>query len=163
MIIIRIAVEILILAYLIYLSVHDIRTKTVTDKSLLLLLPLAALRITLDIFFGSWKHLLFLILGGVFGFCLMLMTAIITHNGIGGGDIKLTGILGCLCGLDGILILLLAASFSAAVYGIVSDRLSQEKKVRIPFVPFMTAGYLLSTAASILFETVPGGLLPGIT
>lgn len=152
MIITRIAAEALIFLYLIYLSVHDIRFKRVENKSLLLMSPLVLLRLTLDILSGSWMQLLSLFLGAVFGFGLMLIAALITHNGVGGGDIKLAGILGLLCGLDGMILLLLVASIAAVVYGLTAKLVTKGKISRIPFVPFMTAGYILPALISTFLK-----------
>ena len=150
MTIIRIAAESLIFLYLIDLSVHDIRYKRVENEALLLMSPLVLFRLTLDMISGSWMKILSLVLGCIFGFGLMLLVAMITHNGIGGGDIKLSGILGLLCGLDGVIILLLTASFAAVVYGLVAKLVTKGKVVRIPFVPFMTVGYIFPALIGIL-------------
>ena len=150
MITIRIILEALILACLACLSIHDIRCHKVTNRSLWCMTPLAAGGIALNLMEKSWYCLPDVVLGGVIGFGVMLGVSLLTHNGIGGGDIKLAGLLGLVCGIRGILLLLLAASFLGSVYGLIRSGKRKDGEIRLPFVPFMTAGFLFSTILSMI-------------
>lgn len=52
-------------------------------------------------------------MGFLFGGLLLLIAAMVSNNGIGGGDIKLAALLGILYGPYGVLFILAAASLSA--------------------------------------------------
>lgn len=146
----RIIIKGLIFAYLVYLSVIDIKGRRVKNKSLIFLLLPVTVSIVLDVICGSYTALISSVLGGVVGFGVMLLVSLITHNGIGGGDIKLAGLLGLVLGLKGTLLFLLAASFIGSVYGLVKSAVKKDKKVDMPFVPFMTVGYILPAVLTLL-------------
>ncbi len=142
--IIRIAAECLIVGYLIFLSVYDIRHHKVTDKSLLWFTPVVLVKCVTAVCFGTFSAVIPMLLGAAFGFSLLLIAAMVTHGGIGGGDIKLAGILGFAAGLKGMILLLCTSSVGAVLYGLACRMLKKEEKLSIPFVPFMTAGYVLA-------------------
>lgn len=56
-------------------------------------------------------------MGFLFGGLLLLIAAMVSNNGIGGGDIKLAALLGILYGPYGVLFILAAASLSALPSG----------------------------------------------
>lgn len=55
-------------------------------------------------------------MGFLFGGLLLLIAAMVSNNGIGGGDIKLAALLGILYGPYGVLFILTAASLSALAF-----------------------------------------------
>ncbi len=136
---IRIAIKLLTLGYLIGLSVYDIRYKRVTKYSLLLLLPVVFLFGIAEI--RSAEDILSFLLGGLSGGGILLAAAMATKGGIGGGDIKLMALLGLSVGLTDTIIILVLASVSALMYGMVKRIVIHEKNLRIAFVPFLTFGY----------------------
>ena len=77
------------------------------------------------------------LMGAAAGFLLLLFAAIISKDGtgIGGGDIKLTAVLGYVYGPYRLAGILLTASLLASLAAF----LSREQK-SIPFVPFLAAG-----------------------
>ena len=76
-------------------------------------------------------------MGAAAGFLLLLFAAIISKDGtgIGGGDIKLTAVLGYVYGPYRLAGILLTASLLASLAAFLS-----RKQKSIPFVPFLAAG-----------------------
>ena len=85
-----------------------------------------------------------MLLGAAAGFAILLSAAMLTHGGIGGGDIKLAAVLGLAAGLKGMLVTLIVASLGAALYGLFQKYVLKKEKLAIAFVPFMLAGYIVS-------------------
>ena len=143
MTIIHSATELAIIGYLAFLAVYDIRYKRVTDKSLIFFLPIILLKCTLTVFCGSLLDLISMLVGAAAGFGILLVTAMLTNGGIGGGDIKLAGVLGLATGITGMCVMLTVASLAAVVYGAIYNK-RKKTAIRIPFVPFMAVGYLIT-------------------
>ncbi len=140
----RIVAELMIVGYLIYLSIYDIKHHKVTNNSLLLFLPVVWFKCTLILGYGTLGDLVPILLGSAAGFVILLISAMIAHGGIGGGDIKLAAVLGLAAGLRGMLLLLCVASVGIVLYGAVYRLITKKKLIKLPFVPFITAGYLLT-------------------
>lgn len=113
------------------LALYDIKYHKVKNKALLCFLPWSCLAMI--------QTPISSILGFSCAVILLLVTAIIGKEGIGGGDIKLIALLGMIFGLYGILFILILASILALLLSFLI------KEKRIPFVPF------LSIACSMLF------------
>ncbi len=102
---------------------------------------------------GAWLNpeRLFLdaLLGVLFGGGILWLVAYIYfvftgREGLGGGDIKLLGWLGALLGWKAIPFIILTASISGSVVGLlVSRQKSEGLKTMIPFGPFLALGALL--------------------
>jgi len=85
------------------------------------------------------------LLGGAIGFGLMLAPYLISRGGMGGGDVKLAGLIGLAIGFPHVLIALLMAIIAAGVLAIaliVSRR--RTRKQTIPFGPFLAAAAMLT-------------------
>ncbi|MEH7304944.1 prepilin peptidase [Neobacillus drentensis] len=81
------------------------------------------------------------ILGAVTGFSLLLLIAVVSKGGMGGGDVKLYALLGLVLGFK----LVLLSFFLSTLYGAVIGGLSLLLKIvkrrqPIPFGPFIAAG-----------------------
>lgn len=83
------------------------------------------------------------ILGFLFGGLLLLTVTMISHGGIGGGDIKLTALMGILYGPYGILFILAAASASVILYHTMEEFLYGRRSLSLPFAPFLFFGSLI--------------------
>ena len=140
----RSVIELAIIGYLIYLSIYDIRHHKVTNDSVLLYIPIVTLKCTVLVCMGTLLDYVPMLLGAAAGFAILLSAAMITHGGIGGGDIKLAAVLGLAAGLKGMLVTLLVASLGAAIYGIIHKKILKKEKLAIAFVPFMLAGYIIA-------------------
>ena len=75
----------------------------------------------------------------------LLLVAIISKGGMGGGDIKLFFVIGIALGFPNVLLTFFIASIIGAVVGIIGIFLGRIKKRQaIPFGPFIALGALLS-------------------
>lgn len=74
--------------------------------------------------------------------------------GVGGGDIKLAAVMGFAYGPSRMTAILLAASGLATLAALIvnhrNKRTNAQKTLSLPFVPFLAAGSLLATIATIL-------------
>lgn len=84
------------------------------------------------------------VLGFLFGGLLLLTVSMISHNGIGGGDIKLAALMGILYGPYGILFILASASASVIFYHTMEKFLYCRRSLSLPFAPFLFLGSLLA-------------------
>ena len=125
----RSVIELAIIGYLIYLSIYDIRHHKVTNDSVLLYIPIVTLKCTVLVCMGTLLDYVPMLLGAAAGFAILLSAAMITHGGIGGGDIKLAAVLGLAAGLKGMLVTLLVASLGAAIYGIIHKKILKKEKL----------------------------------
>ena len=141
--------EMALMVFLIGISVHDIRQHIIKNNVLLWMLPFAAGRAVVNSIIAIsggavWYHPILSHIGGaIFAFLLFLIVAMI-FGGIGGGDIKLTAVLGLAAGLTGILVSLVVASLAAAGYGAFQMYVRKKPKVSLAFVPFLLTGYIVS-------------------
>ncbi|MCX5809843.1 MAG: A24 family peptidase, partial [Proteobacteria bacterium] len=66
------------------------------------------------------------------------------REGMGGGDIKLLGMIGAFCGLKGVIFSLMAGSIIGTIVGIPLMLIKgKDTKYAIPFGPFLSLGALL--------------------
>ncbi|WP_449620067.1 prepilin peptidase [Robertmurraya sp. Marseille-Q9965] len=85
------------------------------------------------------------ILGAAIGFALLLLIAVISKGGMGGGDIKLFAVVGFVVGTKVLLLSFFLATLLGAVVGGIGLLLKIVKKGKpIPFGPFIAAGTLLA-------------------
>lgn len=75
----------------------------------------------------------------------LLLAAVLSRGGMGGGDIKLMAVCGLVLGWKLILLALLIAVISGAVYGCILLALHKKgRKSELPLVPFLAGGMLVS-------------------
>ncbi|MFA9555950.1 A24 family peptidase [Evansella sp. AB-rgal1] len=130
-----------LISLLIIITVSDLSTMLIPDKVLLFFLPLFILLTVISPLTPWWDS----IVGAVVGFGILLLIAIVSKGGMGGGDIKLFGVLGIVLGLTGVFVALFIASFLGAVVGIAARMGKKvEKGSPIPFGPFIAIGSLIS-------------------
>lgn len=88
--------------------------------------------------------LLFMVLGLLVGAGLLLAIAIISNGGMGGGDVKMAGMLGIYVGWQGVLTAIFVASLLGAIFGICYMLVTGKgRKSTVPFGPFLAVGGLL--------------------
>jgi leader peptidase (prepilin peptidase)/N-methyltransferase len=88
--------------------------------------------------------------GGLLGFCFLLLLAILSKGGIGGGDIKLMGVLGLVLGFQGAYLTLMIASVVGvlvAIIGLLAKKYN--RKTAIPFGPYLAVGALVTFYYSV--------------
>ncbi len=118
-------------------SFIDLDYKIIPDK-ILLFLSLAGLPLILvQHHTGAVRYIAGALLGGL----LLLLPALVSRGGMGGGDIKLAGVIGLYLGWQKILLVLFSASVLAALSG-AAWVLVKKKSFResMPFGPFLAAG-----------------------
>ncbi|WP_017726720.1 prepilin peptidase [Halalkalibacterium ligniniphilum] len=120
--------------------VSDIRYMVIPDKVLLFFAPLLlVLRLTVAPLTPWWEPFV----GAMLGFGLLLVIAVVSKGGMGGGDVKLFGVLGLVLGWEGILLTFLLSSFYGAAVGGVALATGRIKRGQpIPFAPFIMLGAL---------------------
>ncbi|QGQ48835.1 prepilin peptidase [Metabacillus sediminilitoris] len=85
------------------------------------------------------------IIGGLVVFILLLLIAYVSKGGMGGGDIKLFGVLGFALGLKIVLLAFFLSTLIGTLFGMISILLGKHKKREpIPFGPSIMFGTLLA-------------------
>ncbi|MFS0780747.1 prepilin peptidase [Bacillus sp. 1P06AnD] len=130
-----------LISLLVIVTVSDLAYMLIPDK---ILLVFAAIFLLL-MFFLDTLHPLDSILGAVAGFGILLLIALASNGGMGGGDIKLFAVLGFALGVK----LTLLALFFSVLYGAVIGLILMlagvvKKKQPVPFGPFIALGALTS-------------------
>jgi leader peptidase (prepilin peptidase) / N-methyltransferase len=125
-------VTILFISMLVIITVSDFAYMLIPDKVLLffgILLIIARAFSPLDPWWDS-------IIGAVGGFGILLLIAILSKGGMGGGDIKLFAVLGLVLGIIPTLLTLFLAAFIGAIVGVIHLRRSKQgRKTPVPFGP----------------------------
>lgn len=128
-----------IISLLVIITVSDLAYMIIPNKILMIF---ACVFFVLHIASGDGQWFDFL-LGAMIGFGLLLLIALVSKGGMGGGDIKLFALLGFILGVK----LVLLAFFFSVLYGAVIGMLLMllrvvEKRQPVPFGPFIAAGAL---------------------
>ncbi len=83
--------------------------------------------------------------GSLLGFLFLLLLAILSKGGIGGGDIKLMGVLGLVLGFQGAFNTMMIASIIGLIVGIIGMLMKKyTRKTAIPFGPYLALGALIA-------------------
>lgn len=85
------------------------------------------------------ETIFYVCLGFLLGGGILIGAALLTNGGIGGGDIKFCAILGIVCGPYGILMVLMVATLTAMLAGIL-QKLICKHNTHLPFLPFILLG-----------------------
>ena len=127
----------------------DLENMIIPDRFQVMLLVLGILSIFCDksvivAEVGYLSH----IIGGVAGFLSFLLISsvvskIVGKEALGGGDIKLAGVMGLFLGWQKLLLALLSASVIATVIILIKSKNNGEKK-EFPFGPFLSIGFALA-------------------
>lgn len=134
-------IAILFVSLLVIITVSDIAYMLIPDK---VLLPVGVVLLGLRLFIplDPWWDA---IAGALLGFGLLLLIAIVSKGGMGGGDIKLFFVIGLVLGVSGTLLTLFLASFIGAIAGIFMLRGSDAgRKTPVPFGPSIALGAVIT-------------------
>lgn len=136
----ELAIAILFMSLLVIITVSDIAYMLIPDK---VLLPIGALLLVLRLFIPLdpwWDSLL----GAGIGFGILLLIAMVSKGGMGGGDIKLFFVIGLVLGVSGTLMTLFFASLIGSIAGIILLRIKdQGRKTPVPFGPSIALGAVI--------------------
>ncbi len=128
-----------LISLLIIIFVTDITYMLIPDKILAVFAGIFLIERLLIPLSPWWDSLL----GAAIGFTLLLVIAIISKGGMGGGDIKLFALIGFIIGTKAMLLTFFLATLYGALFGIVGLLLKKVKRGKpIPFGPFIAAGTL---------------------
>ncbi|WP_077621353.1 prepilin peptidase [Sediminibacillus massiliensis] len=134
---VELAFSILLISLLAVIMVADLHYMLIPDRILLFFLPVFIIYRVFVPLTPWWSS----ILGGLIGIFLLAAIIMVSKGGMGGGDMKLFGLLGIAIGYKGVLI----AFFLATIYGSVISGILLALKVinrenPVPFGPFIAAG-----------------------
>ncbi|MGN7399829.1 prepilin peptidase [Cytobacillus praedii] len=128
-----------LISLLIIIFVTDITYMLIPDKILAVFAGIFLIERLLIPLSPWWDSLL----GAAIGFTLLLVIAIISKGGMGGGDIKLFALIGFIIGTKAMVLAFFLATLYGALFGIVGLLLKKVKRGKpIPFGPFIAAGTL---------------------
>ncbi|QDY46253.1 prepilin peptidase [Planococcus glaciei] len=134
-------IALIFVSLLVIITVSDIAYMLIPDK---VLLPVGIVLLALRLFIplDPWWDAL---LGAAVGFGILLLIAIVSKGGMGGGDIKLFFVIGLVLGTSGTLLTLFFASLIGAIAGIVQLRiLNKDRKTPVPFGPSIALGAVIT-------------------
>ncbi|QPC48415.1 prepilin peptidase [Mangrovibacillus cuniculi] len=134
-------VALLLISLLVIISISDLHFMLIPDR---ILLWFASFFLVTHIWF-SWIPWLDSFIGAAVGFILLLLIAIISKGGMGGGDIKLYAVIGFVLGWKlTLLSFMLASAFGAVVGVILMTFRKASRKQAVPFGPFISLGVLVA-------------------
>jgi leader peptidase (prepilin peptidase)/N-methyltransferase len=123
----------------------DLEHKIILDRFQIALLVLGVASIFFDKDASWGSH----IIGGLAGFVVFYLISwgfeITRHKeGLGGGDVKLAGVVGLLLGWERLLLGLLIATIPAAIIMALLSRGKEGEEREFPFAPFLVIGFGIS-------------------
>lgn len=134
-------IALIFVSLLVIITVSDIAYMLIPDK---VLLPVGIVLLALRLFIplDPWWDAL---LGAAVGFGILLLIAIVSKGGMGGGDIKLFFVIGLVLGTSGTLMTLFFASLIGAIVGSIQLRVrNQDRKTPVPFGPSIALGAVIT-------------------
>ena len=131
----------LLVSMLMILFVTDVMYMLIPNKILLFFLPLFVIMRMISPL-DPWYDAIF---GAVSGFSFIALIILFSKGGMGGGDMKLFGVLGIVLGWQNTLLTFFIAVFLGAIIGGVFMLIKKVKKRQaIPFGPYIVVGALIS-------------------
>lgn len=128
----ELAVALLFISLLVIINVSDIAYMLIPNKILLFFLPLLVVGRVLSPLEPWWDAFL----GAALGFGVLLLIAVVSKGGMGGGDIKLFFLIGLVLGTIQTLLTLFLASVIGMIVGIIVLKVrGQGRKTPVPFGP----------------------------
>ena len=122
---------------LIMVIVSDLSYMVIPNSLLLFFLPI----LILEQWYFSLASFSHMAIGGILGYLVLLAILLLSRGGMGGGDVKLFGVIGLVLGIKGVFLsLFLAVLFGAcgAVIGMIIGRVQKGKP--FPFGPYIAFG-----------------------
>lgn len=130
-----------LISLVIIIFISDVVYMLIPDKILLVFTGAFLIERLISPLNPWWDSLL----GGAIGFLLLFAIALVSKGGMGGGDIKLYGVLGLALGLKTVLLSFFLATLFGAVIGMIGLWLGIFQKGKpIPFGPYIGLGTLVA-------------------
>ncbi|MBO2533795.1 MAG: prepilin peptidase [Thermoactinomycetaceae bacterium] len=137
-------VFVVLIIVLIFATITDLRERLIYDRFVLVGLgAVAAVRF----FFREEPWWDYLLTGVGVTFALATVAVMTGGKAIGGGDIKVFGLIGLALGFEKFLLVFILSHLLAALYILARKLLRREKikgEAEIPFAPYILAGLILS-------------------
>jgi len=128
------------ISLLVIIVVTDLAYMLIPNKILLFFLPLLVILRLLSPLQPWWDSLL----GAILGFSILLLIAIVSKGGMGGGDVKLFFLIGLVLGTINTLLTLFIAAFAGMIVGKLIIMGSQQgEKTPIPFGPYIAVAAII--------------------
>ena len=132
-----------ICSLLIVIFVSDFKYMIILDSPLIVS---SIIILALKYFYFGWMEVLYVLIGGISLFILMYLVQIIGNfafkkESLGGGDIKLSFVIGLILGLKLGLVALILSAFLALPYAVASMYLNKESE--FPYGPFLGGALLI--------------------
>ena len=128
-----------LISLLIIITVSDIKYMLIPDKILIVFTGIFLVERIFIPLTPWWDSLL----GAGIGFSLLLLIAVVSKGGMGGGDIKLFAVLGFVLGTKAVLLSFFLATLYGTIFGLIGMSFKIVKKGKpIPFGPFIAMGTL---------------------
>ncbi|QTN01521.1 prepilin peptidase [Sediminibacillus dalangtanensis] len=132
-------VALLLCSMLAIILVSDLRYMEIPDRVLLFFLPLFLAGRIISPLDPWWTP----IIGGITGVLLLAAIIVASRGGMGGGDMKLFGVLGIVLGWKNVLLAFFVSTVYGAVITLVLLAIKRiERKKPVPFGPFIVLGSL---------------------
>lgn len=130
-----------LISLFIIITVADLKYMIIPDKVLLvfsIFFIIERFFIPLHPWWNSW-------LGAAIGFTLLLVIALVSKGGMGGGDIKLFAVIGFVLGIKLLFVAFFLSTFLGTIGGLIGMALGKSKKKQpIPFGPYIALGTLIA-------------------
>ncbi|WP_164668376.1 prepilin peptidase [Virgibacillus doumboii] len=131
----------LLVSMLMIILVSDIKYMLIPNKVLLFFLPLFIIMRLLSPLNPWWSS----ILGAVIGVVLLSVIILISRGGMGGGDMKLFGVLGIVLGIENVLLAFFLSCVIGALIGMMLLLFKViGRKQPVPFGPYIVAATLIT-------------------
>ncbi len=134
-------VALLFISLLVIINVSDIAYMLIPDRILLFFLPILIIGRIISPLDTWWDS----IVGAAVGFGLLLLIAVVSKGGMGGGDIKLFLLIGLVLGTTDTLITLFLASIIGMITGIIVLKIKGKgRKTPVPFGPSIVVASIIT-------------------
>ena len=136
----ELAVALLFISLLVIINVSDIAYMLIPNKILLFFLPFFIVGRIVSPLEPWWDS----IVGAAVGFSLLLLIAIVSKGGMGGGDIKLFLLIGLVLGTVPTLLTLFLASVIGMIAGMIVLKIKGKgRKTPVPFGPSIVVAAII--------------------
>ncbi|MFE8703443.1 prepilin peptidase [Cytobacillus sp. FJAT-54145] len=130
-----------LISLFVIITVSDLTYMLIPDKILLMFTGLFLFERLLFPLTPWWDS----IVGGIVAFLVLLVIGVISKGGMGGGDIKLFGLIGFVVGLKTVVLAFFLSTLLGALFGVFGLMFKFIKRGQpIPFGPFIAVGTLIA-------------------
>ncbi|KIL44561.1 prepilin peptidase [Jeotgalibacillus soli] len=134
-------VALVFISLLIIIVVSDIAYMLIPDSILILFGSILLLLRIIEPLSPWWDSFA----GAAAGFCLLLLIAVVSKGGMGGGDIKLYAVVGLVLGVKLTLLSFFIAALLGSIVGMTAISMKiRKRKEPIPFGPFIAAASVIT-------------------